>query len=625
MSGIVGIVNVEGAPVDPRLLRRMTDSLAFRGPDAKATWIDGHTLLKTTFESEFERQPFTLDGKVWIVADARVDARKELIGELVAAGRTPLADATDVELILHAYHAWGEECVEHLLGDFAFGIWDGPNQRLFCARDQMGVKPFYYAHIGPVVIFSNTLDCVRLHPAVSDRLNELAIVDFLVLEGNRDTVTTTFADIQQLASAHCATWSSAGLRLCRYWTLPIDEPLFYRRAEDYVDQFKELLREAVTDRLRTRRIGIFMSGGLDSPALAATTRDLLHESYGSADLKAFTSLLSYGPDERYYAGLVARHLGITIQFQLQQNEPVDLSWEHPPIHTPEPVGNPWDVPAAEKYWREMGAYSRVFFFGEGPDNALAFEWQPYFRYLLRQRRYGGLLRAFFSVAAHGPVPFWGRIKRSISELRYRRAFEHNFPSYLNPDLESRLRLRARWEEFLRPLTSPHPVRPRGYASMLIPLWQRSFECLDAGWTGVPVGLRHPFVDLRMLRFLLAVPALPWCRSKYLLRRAMRGALPQRVLSRPKEGVFMGPAMKKLTQLSNIPIVPAPELCHYIDSTYLRKTPGENIGAIGDCLRIRGLNYWLKNFRSSSNIRESEDTGHEPFAKSADNSFDEKTL
>ena len=120
--------------------------------------------------------------------------------------------ATDVELILRAYHAWGENCVEHLLGDFAFGIWDSARQHLFCARDHMGVKPFYYAHIGQLVVFSNTLDCVRLHPAVSDKLNDLAIADFLILEVNQDPATTSFADIQRLAPAHRATWSNAGLR-----------------------------------------------------------------------------------------------------------------------------------------------------------------------------------------------------------------------------------------------------------------------------------------------------------------------------------------------------------------------------------------------------------------------------
>jgi asparagine synthase (glutamine-hydrolysing) len=638
MSGIAGIVNLNQARVERRLLQRLADFLAFRGPDAQETWIDhnfgfAHTSLRTTFESEHEHQPFTLDGKVWIVADARVDARKELIAELAASGRILPPEATDVELILRAYHAWGESCVEHLLGDFAFGIWDSREQCLFCARDHMGVKPFYYAHIGPVVIFSNTLDCVRLHPAVSDRLNDLAVADFLLFEGNQNPATTTLADIQRLAPAHRATWSSAGLKLSRYWTLPIDEPVFYRRADDYVDRFKELLRQAVTDRLRTKRVGILMSGGLDSPTLAATTRDLLCERHGSADLKAFTSVGSYGPDERHYAGLVARRLDIPIQFQVDENKPVDLNWERKRIHTAEPATSPWGVPAAEESWREMGTYSRVFFYGEGPDNALRFEWQPYFRYLLRQCRggagsvldhgkdgratwYARLLQAFFSVAVHGPIPFWGRIPRKIEKLASGWNYERNFPVYLNPALESRLSLRARWEEFQRPLTSAHPVRPRGYASMLIPLWQFLFESLDAGWTHSPVEVRHPYVDLRMLRFLLAVPALPWCRCKYLLRRAMRGVLPRPVLRRGKEGVPLGPIVKRLNELAVFPFVSDPELCYYVDVDGVQKAPSEKIWTIPDRLRVRALNYWLQNSRSRLEILPTEDLNHERFPGSA---------
>src|SRR5450755_4471772 len=166
MSGIVGIVHFDGAPVDRLLLGQMTGFMAFRGSDAQEIWSEGkvgfgHSLLKTTDESEHERQPFTLDGQVWIVADARVDARRELIPQLQAHGHENLSpDATDVELILRAYQTWGENCVERLLGDFAFAVWDGKQQRLFCARDQMGVKPFFYAQIGQKLIFSSSLDCI---------------------------------------------------------------------------------------------------------------------------------------------------------------------------------------------------------------------------------------------------------------------------------------------------------------------------------------------------------------------------------------------------------------------------------------------------------------------------------
>ncbi len=142
MSGIVGILHLDGAPVDRQIMQRLTDFQSFRGPDAKQIWIDGnvglgHTLLRTTDESERETQPFTLGDGVWIVADARVDARQELIAELQSKGQQIPSGAnsgiTDVELILRSYQVWGEDCLEHLLGDFAFGIWDGPRKKLFCA------------------------------------------------------------------------------------------------------------------------------------------------------------------------------------------------------------------------------------------------------------------------------------------------------------------------------------------------------------------------------------------------------------------------------------------------------------------------------------------------------------
>src|SRR5258708_4301783 len=180
MSGIVGIVNLDGAPVESRLLKAMTDHLAVRGPDAQSMWIDGnvgfgHAMLRTTWESEREHQPFSLDGQIWITADARIDDRENLVEKLVAKGQEVTSAAPDVELILHAYHAWGEQCVEHLLGDFAFAIWDGHLRRVFCARDHLGIRPFYYFLSGKTFVFSNTLNCVRRHPDVTAKLNELAV------------------------------------------------------------------------------------------------------------------------------------------------------------------------------------------------------------------------------------------------------------------------------------------------------------------------------------------------------------------------------------------------------------------------------------------------------------------
>lgn len=185
MSGIVGILHLDQSPVERDRLQGLTDFLTFRGPDAQQIWIDGavgfgHTLLKTAVESATERQPFSLDGAIWIVADVRLDARADLIAKLEDQSHPNLTAAADVELLLRAYLVWGENCVDQLVGDFAFGIWDGPRKRLFCARDHLGIKPFYYTQKCSLVIFSNTLECIRQHPAVSDELNDLAILDFLL-------------------------------------------------------------------------------------------------------------------------------------------------------------------------------------------------------------------------------------------------------------------------------------------------------------------------------------------------------------------------------------------------------------------------------------------------------------
>ena len=272
MSGIVGIVNLDGAPVDRDLLRRLANYLTFRGPDAQHTWCDGnvglgHTLLRTTSEAETEQQPMSLDGKVWLTADARIDARNELI-EKLKRKLTPKPSPNDAELILYAYEAWGEDCLQHLIGDFAFVLWDGNARRLFCARDHLGVRQLYYSHNTTSFVVSNTVNCLRLHPSVSNKLNETAIGDFLLFGLNQEPNTTTFADIQKLPQAHSLIVSAGNVRLNQYWK-PSATLVRNRKPADVIDGFRDVLQQTVTDRLRTTGAGISMSGGLDSPAVAS--------------------------------------------------------------------------------------------------------------------------------------------------------------------------------------------------------------------------------------------------------------------------------------------------------------------------------------------------------------------
>src|SRR6185436_10988016 len=139
-----------------------------------------------------------------------------------------LAAESDLKLLLRAYDRWGDACVDHLLGDFAFVIWNRPSRRLFGARDHFGVKLFYYARFRDSLIFSNTLDCLRVHPEISGRLNDSAIGDFLLFGSKQDPSTTTFEAIRQLPPAHTWSWLAGSDRVRRYWALQPGTEVRYR-------------------------------------------------------------------------------------------------------------------------------------------------------------------------------------------------------------------------------------------------------------------------------------------------------------------------------------------------------------------------------------------------------------
>jgi asparagine synthase (glutamine-hydrolysing) len=536
MSGIVGMVNGDGTWIDPEVLEQMTGFLAFRGPDAQVTWVDGsvglgHALLRTTEESERERQPCSLDGKVWITADARIDDRENLVGKLAGRGREATLAVSDVELILHAYHAWDENCVEHLLGDFAFAIWDGRELRLFCARDHFGVKPFFYAVVGNSLIFSNTLNCVRLHPNVSDRLNERAIGDFLLFGWNQDAAISVFADVQRLPAAHVLTWSAQGLRLRRYWKLPTDGDIRYRREADYVEHFKDLLRRSVEDRLRTKRVAIFMSGGLDSSAVAATARKLTSAG-NNLDLRAYTVVYDeLIPDvERHYSGLVGRALDIPIAYQVADGYRLYERQDQEDLHTPEPLHDALSLVTADQY-PQIAAHARVVLSGDGGDPAFLGS-SEYALNLLKIGRLGRLAVDMWRCLAHGRLPkvgFRARLRRWLGKT-----WAYPYPNWVNTDFEAEFGLRARWQQMNSPVPQTHPRRPEAYESLTHSYWsQMIFENSEPGVTRFPFEIRYPFFDVRLLTFVLAIPALPWCDHKELLRCALSGLLPDTIRLRPK--------------------------------------------------------------------------------------------
>lgn len=602
MSGIVGIVDLDGAQIDTRLLRRMTDSLAFRGPDNQAIWIDGtvglgHALLRTTNESSPEEQPLTLDGTAWITADARLDGRADLIGQLEANGRNGVGSANDAQLILHAYHSWGRACVEHLLGDFAFAIWDARTRRLFCARDRFGVKPFYYARAGGTIVFSNTLECVRQCPRIDCALNETAIADFLVFGFNQDPTTTTFAAIRRLSPAHTLTSENGEVHLTRYWSLPPDGRIRYRRAQDYVDHFVQILEEAVRDRLRTDRIGLWMSGGLDSTSIAAMVRRLLPKARDDFELHAHTIVYeSLIPDnEREYAHVAAEALDVPVSYFVADSYRPFAGWNRLSPFPPEPTDDPLLCLRID-HLKEVASHSRVLLCGEGGDELFASSYvadlasrmsilelgRDVARSLLRYRRRPGAgLRA--------------KLKNA---LRRHTTGTTTCPSWLNAAFVERLNLRARCEESNHAPTTGQPLRSEAHRRLDSAPWSWYFEWADPGATGVPVECRYPFMDVRLVEFLLAIPPLPWFIDKLLLREAMRGTLPDRIRLRPKTALGGDPLAAHLRRQGlavRQEFDPAPELLGWVDAAAILFLNGRESGSDPwRDLRPVCLNYWLKN-------------------------------
>ncbi|MCL1472310.1 asparagine synthase-related protein [Argonema antarcticum] len=604
MSGIVGIVNLDGKPIDRQLLQQMTEFMAYRGPDDRHIWIDGnvgfgHALLRTTSESLREQQPCSLDGEVWITADARIDGRAELIEKLNSS--IDIKTVTDVQLILRAYQVWEEDCVKHLLGDFAFAIWDSRVQRLFCARDHFGVKPFYYARVGNSLIFSNTLNGVRIHPQVSDELNDLAIADFLLFGYNQELDTTTFADIQRLPPAHCLTWSRETLKSKRYWMLPVDGEIRYKKASDYVENFKELMGKAVGDRLRTNRVAVSMSGGMDSTTIAATASQLYNKD--AFDLRAFTVVYDkLIPDkERYYSGLVAEALNIPIRYLVADDYTLFGQTEQRQSGHPEPTNVCMLAIFADRL-TQVAAHSRVLLDGNGGDPVF-YSWGAYFYFahLLKNWQLGrSIVDTVEYVVSHKRLPQPGLRSRVKRWLGIRPPLPA-YPRWINSDFSAKLDLPGRWEQFYDEKPLIHPVRPEAYQQLTSSAWPYLFESCDPGVTGLPVEVRYPFFDLRLVNYLLAIPPVPWCLHKELMRVAMRGILPESVRRRPKSPLAGDPIGLLLQQAGSQWIdrfEATPMLAKYVDRKAMPIVSGRSQDTNEACINLQplNLNYWLQNLQ-----------------------------
>jgi len=493
---------------------RMIARDAHRAPDgtrllATPDITFAHALLGLA-PDEIHDQPFTR-GDVTLVADARIDERERGL--------------TDAAQIASAYEAHGVDCAAHLVGDFAFVLWDARERRLIAARDFIGVKPLYYATAGERLIIASNISTLLLHPDVSDELHEGAIASFLIGSTSEYPIDTFYARIKRLPPAHTLIWSRRRIEIRRYWSLPLDGRIRYSDDREYLAQFRSVFDRAVSDRIRGNDVAVLMSGGLDSTAIAATASVVRQ-----VPIDAYTTNYSalFNDPEAEIAGRVAAMHGMRHHIAAYDEPKL---FDDPNAFT---RAEPLEDPLAGDFLnivRDAAERSRTLLMGIGGD-VLFYTSHRHFRGLLARGR--------FDVFVAEVVSYWRRtgrrpplnLRAPLKEVFGATAWRAPFPRWIRDDVAQRHELRERFHREL-PLSELHPLRPEAHHSLISPYWPRFCETWDAGETGLALDAAYPMFDRRLVELLFAFPPMPWFANKYLLREAMRGRLPDDVRERPK--------------------------------------------------------------------------------------------
>lgn len=625
MTAFFGVFHLDGTPVDRQAVGWMMRRIAYRGThhqevrfNEAGTTAIGAAVNRVTFESQHEVQPLTRDG-VTAVGFVYLLERPALLTKLKAAG-SAFSDSLhpdrvpDIELILNAYLIWGESCLDHLRGDFALMIWDARSERVFCARDHFGSRVLYYAWLahpdwGRVLVASTELIAVRLYPQVPSALDQESLGDFLV-SGSAiwiDKSKTTFEAVRQLKAHHALRADHKLLDTWSYWEMPATVPMLKLRTEqDYFEHYRQLLTEVFRERMRSDKIAVSMSGGLDSTTIAAIGASLIQRGEINAELRAICAVYDrIMPDtEAYYAGLVARKWNLPIEYFPQ---------DHYGITNPLPIGvhlSQGYVSGSVETTLIASERGKLLLAGDGSDELLigtplwdVLRFYPpaeavsiylwLWRFQKRRPPLTGLipyLRLRFDPREH-------RLRQQLRERA-----EIRYPVWLNPEFERAYRLRERWEAAFN-------WQPEQKTPMLQPtVYKRLSQYLSVAVGEVPKGhgftpnlAMIPYIDIRLVEFAMSLPPQPFNDEKYLLRGAVRGLLPDEVVNRPKtplgplvQTLLSQPGMEWLDQWE-----PLPELAQYVIRERVPHLIGVDLSQVFPQVHMRPLllNQWLGSYQS----------------------------
>ena len=560
MCGIAGIAlsRKSGKLVDERILTKMRDIVSHRGPDEAGNFIVrnvglGHRRLSIVDLSAGQQPMSNEDDSIWITYNGEIYNHADFRDELIAKGHVYKTHC-DTETILHLYEEHGAECVEHLRGMFAFAIWDVKKRELLLARDRLGVKPLYFVHDeNGSLFFASEIKSLLEAEIIKPEINFAALPDQLANHGTtRDQ--TLFRGVRRLLPGHFLRWCDGTIKINKYWDVYYQPKIEAQNEKDLIAEWRDLFRQAVKLRLMADvPLGMFLSGGIDSSAIAAEMATMV-----DAPIKTFSvAFQEREANELQYARLVAE------KFKTEHHEitlsPTEFFDSLPKLiwHEDEPLGFIASVPLY--FVSKLAAeHVKVVLTGEGSDEILA----GYARYgktllnLALGKNYETVTpRAFrgFVQSNIENLPFAVKKKLSRTFLNLPSDIESLyfdnfavFPRAMQSELlsaETREKIGSRLNPYLH---LQNYVKQTDAASLLDKLLYADTKTYlhellmkqDQMSMATSIESRVPFLDHKLVEFTARLPEkfkLRGRTTKWILREAMRGTLPEEILSRKKMG------------------------------------------------------------------------------------------
>ena len=589
MSGVTVLFARGGNGVNRSELEVMLDRIDHRGPDGRSAWCDGrvglgHQQLASTPQAVYDDQPYR-DGGLVVTADARLDNRPELFDRLAVEGAPETVP--DSQLLLDAYRAWGERCVEEFAGAYSFVIYDEDRERLFCARDHFGVKPFYYHVDEDLFAVASEKKALLSLPSVPGAVDEMKIGDFLV-DYYEDRARSFFQSIKRLPPASAITVEPTATNKTQYWDLDPTRRVTLESDAAYERRFRELFERAVRSRLRTKgRVGAALSGGMDSSSITVVARDLLPDSQ---PLQTFSNVFDDAPssDEREFIETVTTRDGIESHYVFLDDVGALVDEQQLRTYFDKPPHNTMHFGAWERTKRAAEVDVDAVLGGALGDSAIGYGlgllpqllWTGRWRYLYSElRAMSDVVNApakemFVRHALSDVVPY------RVGRLRRRLNGDPVGTEAANPTLDHEFVKRTGLgERYVPPGARGAAVTPRSRRrqrrSLLTGKNATNFEAIDLIHAAFGIEPRFPFADKRLVEYSLAIPPSQqfsdgWTRS--IGRRALDDLLPDKIQWRPWKTflneAFWNALSRERSRLNSLVDDPAP-VGEYLDDTALR--------------------------------------------------------